>query len=53
VIPYPFSRISLCFGEPFTIPPNTPDLSAIDEQLVDLIHRVTMQAAANYYEVKG
>lgn len=53
VIPYPFSRISLCFGEPFTIPPVTDDLSAIDEQLVDKIHRVTMQAAANYYEVKG
>jgi lysophospholipid acyltransferase (LPLAT)-like uncharacterized protein len=53
VIPYPFSRISLCFGEPFTVPPETNDLSAVDAQLVGKIHRVTMQAAANYYEVKG
>jgi lysophospholipid acyltransferase (LPLAT)-like uncharacterized protein len=53
VVPYPFSRVSLCFGETYTIPPETEDFTEIDEHLVDLIHRVTMQAAANYYEVKG
>jgi lysophospholipid acyltransferase (LPLAT)-like uncharacterized protein len=53
VVPYPFSRVSLCFGEPYTIPPEIKDLAEIDEHLVDLIHRVTMQAAANYYEMKG
>lgn len=53
VVPYPFSRVSLCFGEPFSIPPDTEDLAEVDEQLVDKIHRVTMQAAANYYEKRG
>ncbi|MGD8456936.1 MAG: hypothetical protein PVF83_11155 [Anaerolineales bacterium] len=53
VVPYPFSRVSLCFGEPFSISPDTEDLAEIDEQLVDKIHRVTMQAAANYYEKRG
>jgi lysophospholipid acyltransferase (LPLAT)-like uncharacterized protein len=53
VIPYPFSRVSLCIGEPTTIPPEAEDLAEIDQHLVNLIHRVTMQAAANYYELEA
>jgi lysophospholipid acyltransferase (LPLAT)-like uncharacterized protein len=52
VVPIPFSRISLCIGEPYTIPPETENLAGVDELLIDLIHAVTMQAPANYYEQK-
>ena len=48
-LPYPFSRISIHVGEPFTIPPDHDDLSSMDEQITDILHRVTAQAEANYY----
>jgi lysophospholipid acyltransferase (LPLAT)-like uncharacterized protein len=53
VVPYPFSRISYCFGEPYRIPPEMEDLTAADKHLTKILHRVTMQAAANYYEKRG
>lgn len=49
MIPYPFSRISIHVGEPLTVTPDAA-LTAVTEHLTDQLHRVTAQAAANYYE---
>ena len=50
VIPYPYSRISIDIGEPYEIPEDVKDLSEIEEYLTSQLNKVTMQAAANYYE---
>ena len=50
VVPYPFSRVSIHIGKPYEIPEDVKDLSEVEEYLTDQLHRVTMQAAANYYE---
>lgn len=52
-IPYPFSRVSICVGEPIEVPSDTDDFTEITENITNEIHRVTMQAAANYYEKKN
>jgi lysophospholipid acyltransferase (LPLAT)-like uncharacterized protein len=52
VLPYPFSRISVHFGEPCEIPKDVKDLSETEQGLTDQLHRATMQAAANFYEQK-
>ena len=49
VVPYPFCRISVCFGPPLHVPEEV-ELTAATGPLTDTLHRVTMQAAANYYE---
>jgi lysophospholipid acyltransferase (LPLAT)-like uncharacterized protein len=49
-VPYPFSRVSIHIGEPYEVPAGTKDLKEIDQYLTDQFNRVTMQAAANYYE---
>jgi lysophospholipid acyltransferase (LPLAT)-like uncharacterized protein len=49
-IPYPFSRISIHIGEPYKVPGDVKDLGKIDEYLTEKLNRVTMQAAANYYD---
>lgn len=49
VVPYPFCRISVCFGAPLDVPEEA-ELTAVTEPLADRLHRVTLQAAANYYE---
>lgn len=51
VVPRPFSRIAIVIGRPIAAPPKV-DLTTITEPLTDALHRVTAQAAANYYEVK-
>jgi lysophospholipid acyltransferase (LPLAT)-like uncharacterized protein len=51
VVPYPFSRISVVIGAPLAAPPSA-ELTQITESLADSLHRVTAQAAANYYELK-
>jgi lysophospholipid acyltransferase (LPLAT)-like uncharacterized protein len=48
-LPFPFSRISIHVGEPFEIASDENDLSRMDEHLINVLHRVTAQAAANYY----
>lgn len=48
-LPYPFSRISVQIGAPLTVSKDD-DLTAVTDTLTDRLHRVTMQAAANYYE---
>jgi lysophospholipid acyltransferase (LPLAT)-like uncharacterized protein len=53
VVPYPYNRISVCVGEPITIPPETNDFSELEQHLTNVLNRVTMQAAANYYEKKA
>ncbi|HSM55331.1 MAG TPA: DUF374 domain-containing protein [Candidatus Sulfomarinibacteraceae bacterium] len=50
VVPYPFSRIAVVIGTPITVPSHV-EFSEITEPLTDVLHRVTAQAAANYYEV--
>lgn len=48
-IPRPYSRISLVVGEPLP-PPASGETAVLIEQLTAALHRVTAQAAANYYE---
>ncbi|MGD8815386.1 MAG: hypothetical protein PVI78_13015 [Anaerolineales bacterium] len=49
VLPYPFSKIAIHVGKPFTIPPGRGDLSPMNEHLTNVLHRVTAQAAADFY----
>jgi lysophospholipid acyltransferase (LPLAT)-like uncharacterized protein len=48
-IPYPFSRVSIAVGEPMWVQKGDA-LTAVTQTLTDNLHRVTAQAAANYYE---
>lgn len=48
-IPYPFSRVSVHIGEPYSVPGDQKDLKHMNERLTDILHRVTAQAEANYY----
>ncbi len=52
VVPYPYCRISICFGAPLQVPEEA-ELTAVTGPLTDTLHRVTMQAAANYYEQRS
>lgn len=51
VVPYPFSRISLYIDTPFHVSPDV-DLNEANQKLTTALNRVTLQAAANYYEKK-
>ena len=48
-IPYPFSRVSVAIGEPIWVKKGD-ELTAVAQTLTDKLHRITAQAAANYYE---
>jgi lysophospholipid acyltransferase (LPLAT)-like uncharacterized protein len=48
-IPYPFSRVSIVVGEPLWVQKGD-ELTAVTHTLTNQLHRVTAQAAANYYE---
>lgn len=48
-IPYPFSRISITIGAPLWVKKDDA-LTAVAQNLTDELHRITAQAAANYYE---
>jgi lysophospholipid acyltransferase (LPLAT)-like uncharacterized protein len=48
-IPHPFSRISIHIGQAIEVP-KEKELTAVADSLTDSLHRVTAQAAANYYE---
>lgn len=50
-VPRPFSRVSVVIGKPY-IPDRSDDLEDIASLLTDQLHRVSAQAAANYYEKK-
>lgn len=50
-LPLPFSKIHIQVGNLLTVPENIKDLSEINQQLTDILHRVSAQAAANYYEL--
>ena len=52
MVPYPFSRISVVFGAPMMVDEDVVDFTAVTHPLTDVLHRVTAQAAANYYERK-
>jgi lysophospholipid acyltransferase (LPLAT)-like uncharacterized protein len=49
VLPYPFSKIAVQFGEPIVVGEDA-DLTAVSTHLTDQLNHVTLQAAANYYE---
>ncbi|MCB8966253.1 MAG: hypothetical protein H6660_05100 [Ardenticatenaceae bacterium] len=51
VLPFPFSRVSIQAGAPLEVPKKV-ELTAVTDRLTDILHRVTTQAAANYYERK-
>ena len=50
--PLPFSRVQVYVGEPFTIPDTMTDLTAINNDLADILNRAAARAAADYYELK-
>jgi len=53
LVPYPFARISIAVGEPIDLaaePLKSADNEQITNHLSNQLHRITMQAAANYYE---
>ncbi len=47
-VPLPFSRVSIHIGEPFGVTADQTD-AEVNEHLTNILHRVTAQAAANYY----
>jgi lysophospholipid acyltransferase (LPLAT)-like uncharacterized protein len=49
VIPYPFSSIAIHIGAPLAVEKGA-DLTAVTHHLTNVLHRVTAQAAADYYE---
>lgn len=51
VVPRPFSRISVVISAPYR-PSAGQDPETIASHLTDVLHRVSAQAAANYYENK-
>ena len=50
-LPIPFSKVHIQIGNIVTVPKNIRDLSEINQQLTDILHRVSAQASANYYEL--
>lgn len=50
-LPLPFSKIHIHLGNLVIVPENLQDLSEINQQLTDILHRVSAQASANYYEL--
>ncbi|NOQ39397.1 MAG: hypothetical protein GQ562_03695 [Anaerolineales bacterium] len=50
-LPLPFSKVHIQIGNILTVPKNIQDLSETDQQLTDILHRVSAQASANYYEL--
>ena len=50
-LPLPFSKVHIQIGNILTVPKNIQDLSETNQQLTDILHRVSAQAAANYYEL--
>lgn len=51
VVPYPFSRISVAIGSPVPGIDEGDPPELITERLTNALHRVSAQAAANYYEL--
>jgi len=50
-LPLPFSKVYIHIGNLITVPENIRDLAETNQQLTDILHRVSAQAAANYYEL--
>jgi len=50
-IPMPFSKVHVQIGPPLTVPKNIDDLTETNQYLENLLNRISMQAAANYYEL--
>ena len=50
-LPFPFSKVHIQIGNLVTVPKNIQDLTEINQQLTDILHSVSAQASANYYEL--
>lgn len=50
-LPLPFSKVHIQVGNFVTVPEKLQDLSEFNQQLTDILHRVSAQASANYYEL--
>ena len=50
-LPLPFSKVHIQVGNLVTVPEKLQDLSEFNQQLTDILHRVSAQASANYYEL--
>jgi len=50
-LPLPFSKVHIQIGPPLTIPKDVDDLQETNQYLENLLNRISLQAAANYYEL--
>jgi len=50
-LPLPFSKIHIQTGNPIQISEDLSDLTEINLELTDILHRLSAQASANYYEL--
>ena len=50
-LPLPFSKVHIQIGPPLTIPKDIDDLRETNQYLENLLNRISLQAAANYYEL--
>lgn len=50
-VPYPFSRISIEIGPPISVDSKSEEIETAIQELTNQLHRVSAQAAANYYEL--
>lgn len=50
-LPLPFSKVHVQIGPPLTIPKDIDDLRETNLYLENLLNRISLQAAANYYEL--
>ena len=49
-LPLPFSTVQIQVGEPIRIPKGKADLQSTCRNMETILNRLTLQAAANYYE---
>ncbi len=49
-LPLPFSKVQIQVGAPVRVPKDLSDLTALNEDMADILNSLTLQAAASYYE---
>ena len=50
-LPLPFSKVHIQTGNPIQIPKDLSVLTEINQELTDILNRLSAQASANYYEL--
>jgi hypothetical protein len=52
-LPLPYSKVYIQLGSLISVPAEQKDLTVMNLKLEDILNKLTLQAAANYYEMKG